>query len=135
MALRDAVSDNSPLKNEICAPAELQQKLPRKIRLAARGIYYLAGSMLVSIAVATFVVIVGSVTPKEIKDRNDLGREGNLIYTNDVQVGGMRSATVFYTFTYSGKSYSGKAFLPHEYLGKVTTVRLKVEQNQLFRIS
>jgi hypothetical protein len=31
----------------------------------------------------------------------------------------MRSATVFYSFIYDGRSYSGKALLPHEYLGKV----------------
>jgi len=128
------INDNQ-LNNGIPVPAELQQNSPRRIRPTARGIYYLAGSTLVSLAIVAFIIIVASLTPKEVEERNDLQREGSLIYTNNVQVGGMRSATVFYTFTYSGKSYSGKAFLPHEYLGKVTTVRLKVEQNQLFRIS
>jgi hypothetical protein len=112
--------DDNQLKNEICLPAELQQKLPRRIRPTARGIYYLVGSMLVSLAIVAFVMIVGSLTPKEIEERNDLQREGSLTYTNSVQVGGMRSATVFYTFIYNGESYSGKAYLPREYLEKVS---------------
>lgn len=115
------IDDDSQLKDEVSVPAELQQTLPRRIRLAVRGrsIYYFVGSIVVSIAIATLAMIAGSLTPKEIRERNALRREGNVTHTNDVRVGGMRSATVFYTFTYNGQSYSGNAFLPHEYLEKV----------------
>jgi hypothetical protein len=113
------MTDDSRLENDTCAPAELQPKLPKRFRLAARSIYCLVGSILVSIAIATFIILLGAFTPKEIKDRSDLAREGSLTYTNDVRVGGMRSATVFYTFTYNGKSYSGKTYLPTEYSKKV----------------
>jgi hypothetical protein len=100
-------------------PAELNQELPRKTRLTPMGIYSLVGSGTVSAAIVALVVAFGSFTPKEIKDRHDLEREGRVTYTDDVQVGGMRSATVFYSFAYDGQSYSGKAFLPHEYLERV----------------
>jgi hypothetical protein len=107
------------LENETCVPAELQQKLPRRIRLAAAGILYLVTNVLVSTAIVTFIILAGSLTPKDIKDRNDLQREGSVTFTNDVRIGGKGSATVFYTFTYNGKSYSGKAYLPREYSKKV----------------
>ncbi len=115
--------DGGQLQNQICVHAELQQQLPRRIRpqVNARGIYYLVGGTLVSVAIAALIIIVGSLTPKEIKDRVALKREGSLTYTNDVRVGGGRSSTVFYTFTFKGQSYSGKAFLPHEYLDKVVS--------------
>ncbi len=115
------IDDDSQLKDGVCIPAELQQTLPSRTRLAARGrlIYSLVGGIIVSIALATLAMIVGSLTPGEIKERNALRREGSVTYTNDVRVGGMRSATVFYTFTYKGQSYSGNAFLPHEYSEKV----------------
>jgi hypothetical protein len=113
------VSNSNQPENDICVPEELQQELPRKICLAQRGIYYLVGSTVVSIAIAAFIITGSSSTPKEIKDRYDLQHHGSVTYTNDVRVGGMRSATVFYTFSYDGNIYNGRAFLPHEYLDKV----------------
>lgn len=100
-------------------PRELQQNVPRKVRLSGRGTYSLVGSAMVSVAIAVFIIVVGSLTPREIRNRNELKREGKVAYTNDVRVGGMRSATVFYSFAYDGRTYEGQAFLPHQYLGDV----------------
>ena len=104
--------DDNQLDNGICVPAELQQRLPRRVRLrlGARGIYYLVGDTLVylvgdtlvSIAIAALIIVAGSLTPKEIKERNELKREGSLTYTNDVQVGGGRSSTVFFYVSLQG---------------------------------
>jgi len=109
----------SPLENENGVPDDSPQPLRRLMRFAARNGYLLVGNILVSSALVTAIIFVGAFTPKDIKDRNDLRREGRVTYTNDVHVGGRRDATVFYTFTYDQKSYSGKAFLPSEYLDKV----------------
>jgi hypothetical protein len=117
--IETAMSGDDSTAIDRVIPAELQQQTPRKTRLTAMGVYCLVGSMTVSGAIAALVILVGSLTPKEIRDRHDLEREGRVTYTNDVQAGGMRSATVFYTFTYDGQSYSGKARLPHDYLEKV----------------
>jgi hypothetical protein len=65
------------------------------------------------------IILVGALTPKEIRDRKALQSEGSVAHTNDVQIGGMRDATVFYTFTFNGRPYSGKAFLPREYSARV----------------
>ena len=117
--MRDAMTDDSRLENGIGVPTESQRKLPKRIRLAARSISYLIGSVLVSAIIVAFIVFLGALTPKDIKDRHDLEREGSLIYTNDVRIGGARSATVFYTFAYNGQSFSGKAYLPSEYSKRV----------------
>jgi hypothetical protein len=106
--------DNDSLKSSVEIPVELQQTLPRRVRPAGWVIFYFAFNMLLSAGLVTIVVLVGSLTPKEIRESNDLQRDGRLAYANNVRVTGMRSSTVSYTFTYNGKSYSGKAFLPSQ---------------------
>jgi hypothetical protein len=113
------MTEDSKLENEICVPAELQQMAPRRIRLAAMGVYYLFGSMMVSTALLAFVIGVSIHDAKLIKNGNVLAHEGHLIYTDDVRAGGGRHATAFYSFTYNGKTYLGSAYLPSEYLSRV----------------
>ena len=108
--------DHSELEN---FPAEHQQNPRRWSRFVARNGYLFVGNILVSTAIVAAIILVGALTPKEIEDRKALQREGSVTYTNNVQIGGRRDATVFYTFTFNGRSYSGKAFLPHEYSEKV----------------
>jgi hypothetical protein len=114
---------NDRLINNMSIPAELRLGPPRSIRftLTGRAIYYLLGSVIVSAAIGALLMIAGSLTPRELIQRAELKREGKVVYAKDVHVGGMRSATVFYTFTYNGVSYTGESFLPHEYLEKVLT--------------
>lgn len=113
------MNDEPLVEKSFCIPRELQQDVPRKVRLSGKGTYYLVGSGIVSMAIAAFILVVGSLTPNEIRNRNALERGGEVTYTNDVRVGGMRSATVFYSFSYAGRTYDGEAFLPHEYLDSI----------------
>ena len=110
------MSDNSKFENETYIPEGSQ---PSFLRFVVRNKYLFVCNSLVSIAIAAMIISIGALMPREIKDRNDLKREGRVTYTNDVQVGGRRDATVFYTFTYDGKTYSSKAFIPIEYADKV----------------
>jgi hypothetical protein len=103
----------------MCVPVELQQNTPRKIRLAARGLYYLIGSTLVSIVLLACAVGLSIHDAKLVKRGNELTRDGHLTYTNDVQIGGPRQATVYYSFTYNGENYHGDAFLPKERVAQV----------------
>jgi len=87
--------------------------------LSTGEVFYLVRGLLVAAAFTALIVITGSLTPKEIRVRRALAREGKTTLTNDVHVGGMRSATVFYTFAYGGQTYTGEAYLPSQYLDKV----------------
>jgi hypothetical protein len=115
------IDDGNHIQSKSYVPAELQQVLPRKFRpqLAVGSIYYFVGTMVVSGAIATFAMLGGSQTLKEIKDRNALKQESSLTYTNDVRVGGLHSATVYYSFVSKGRQYRGEAFLPREYSERV----------------
>jgi len=98
---------------------EQHSVMSRVLRNISENIYLIAINTLLSGVFVTMILVGGSLTPKEIEAGKELKREGVLTYTNDVQVGGIRSATVFYTFIYDGKSYSGKALLPREYKERV----------------
>jgi hypothetical protein len=100
-------------------PVDLQQKTPRRFRLSAMGVYYLLGSLMVSIALLTFVIGFSIHDAKLIKNGKELEHEGRLIYTDDVKAGGGRQATVFYSFTYQGETYRSSAYLPKAYLSLV----------------
>jgi hypothetical protein len=114
--LEGYLSDEDMISIDQCIPDELQQKMPRKFRLSADGMYYLYGSLLVSIVFLTFVIGVGINDARLISKGNRLAHEGQLIYTDDVQAGG---ATVYYSFTYNGETYHSEAFLPKKYLSLV----------------
>src|ERR1700749_4321689 len=104
---------NDHFTSNISIPAELRQDSPRSISftLTWRAIYYLGGSMIVSAVIGALIMIAGSLTPREIRERAELRRDGKVVYADGVHVGGMRSATVFYGFTYNGVSYTGQSFL------------------------
>jgi hypothetical protein len=113
------VIDDNNQSNTTCAPEELQQKTPRKTRVTAMGLYYLIGSAIVSGAILLLVVGLSIHDARLIRKGDELAREGRLVSTNDVQIGGQRRATVFYSFTYEGQTYRGDAFLPEEHLAQV----------------
>jgi hypothetical protein len=119
MTLRDIMTEDGMLQNVNCVPAELQHDLPRRIRLAARGVYYLLGSMAISILMIAFIVVDFSKTAKEVRNGAELARDGIVAYTGDVQAGGMHLATACYSFTWNGTLYRGKARLPSRYLDKI----------------
>lgn len=112
--------DDCPSENDGHVPSELQQKLPRKIRLAGRGIYYFVGSAAVSLLLCAFVVVSLSMTAKKMRNGKELARDGRLAYTGNVRAGGMHSATVHYSFTYNGNLYYGKSALPKRYLSRIS---------------
>lgn len=110
--------DDSTLIDRVI-PAELQQRLPRKTRVAARGIYYLVGSFVISIFLLAFAAMALRKTARDVRNGRELARDGLLAYTGDVQSGGMHLATVYYTFNFDGRLYRGEAALPPKYLNKI----------------
>lgn len=112
--------DSGQRENENVVPAELLQAPPRKLRLAGRGIYYLVGSMLVSMAIIGFAVVGFSVTERNVKHGIELARDGRLAYTADVKAGGMHLSTVYYGFVYDRRTYRGEALLPRRYLNTIS---------------
>jgi len=110
-------NDSGPMDRMI--PAEVQQELPRKIRLAGRGVYYLLGSVAVSVLILTLAVMVFSKTAKDVRNGRELASGGQLAYTGDVQAGGPHLATVYYSFIYDGTLYRGEALLPQRFLTKI----------------
>ena len=113
------MSDETLIPMDKCVPAELQQERPRRFRLAAKGVYYLLGSLVVSTAALAVVIALSIHDAKMIKKGNELAHEGQLVYTDDVRAGGGRNATVYYSFNYNGERYRGSAFLPKEHLSQV----------------
>jgi hypothetical protein len=116
------LTDDSKLKNELCVPVELQQKLPRRIRLAESAVYYLAlmiGGTAFSFFMLAFIVWDLSMTAKVVRNGREPACDGRLAYTGDVHSGGRNSATVYYSFTYNGRPYRGQAPMPFWYLDKI----------------
>jgi hypothetical protein len=81
--------------------------------------YYLCGSLMVSMLLLAFVMELYIYDAKLMKTTNELVHGAHLIYTDDVRAGGRSQATVYYSFTYNGETYLGSAFLPGEYLSLV----------------
>jgi hypothetical protein len=99
--------------------AELDQRLPRKVRLAAMGVYYLLGSTIVSAAILALLICGISLDIRNAKRSAILAREGQLTYANKVWTIGNYDATVRYTFRFDGNAYEGEAEVPREYRNKV----------------
>lgn len=111
---------NDPLSlTDGILPTELQQPTPRTTRLAARGVYYIVGSMVVSMLIVAFAALAISKNADNVKKGRELARDGQLAYTGDVRSGGPHLATVYYTFTCNGQPYHGEAMLPESYLDKI----------------
>lgn len=114
-------SNDSRTYNEISLPKELQQPVPRKIRLAAMGVYYLVGNVVLSVLFSALAIAILSDTVSVVRKGKELARNGILAYTGDVQPRGR--ATVEYSFTYNGNVYRGEALLPDRYSNKIEGYR------------
>jgi len=113
------MTDGTPSIGGMSVPPELRHPLPRRIRLAARGIYYLAGSTVVSALLVAFLCADVLKTSKARRNGAELASDGQVVLTSDVHAGGMHSATVYYSFMFKGATYHGESLLPRRYLKRV----------------
>jgi len=100
-------------------PAELKQRLPRKVRLAAMGAYYLLGSSLVSAAILALLFYDVSLDVRNADNSAILARQGQSTNADKAWTIGNYDATVRYTFWFDGKAYEGEAGVPRGYRNKV----------------
>jgi hypothetical protein len=97
-------------------PDELRQNVPRKVRLAGRGLYYIIGTLIVSGAFLALVIALSVGDAKLAKQDKQLADAGRMTYTDDVfRSGGI----VFYSFRFDGETYHGKVSVPQEYRARV----------------
>lgn len=94
-----------------CVPEELQRRVPRKVCVTTRGLYYIIGTIIVSGFFLAFV-IVGSIIDARLVARNkQLASQGHLAYTTDLWGDGR---FVSYAFNCNGQTYYGHAHVPEE---------------------
>lgn len=86
--------------------------MPRRVTLTLRGGFLIFAVAVISIVFLSCVVNLYLHNASEIRDGNDLARNGRLTYASNVRVGGISGWSVSYTFPFNEKMYSGKAHIP-----------------------
>ena len=99
---------------EFHAQVELQQQLPRKIRLTTRGLLTILASLVFSLALIALALSGFFFNAKQKKNGDELVTAGRVISADDAYIVESRASHVHYTFSYNGQEYRGEATVPEE---------------------